>query len=369
MLNMEENLAPLESYSFEKLREQTSSSDTAINQQATLLWLQIHGTNNLIVDTGNESPLSSKTLTNTMRTNNEGKIANEKNEDTGVILIRGKYAIAGIFDGATGVGDLPPEIGSPGKAAAVICKQAVAEAKGHESPRELILKANDMIRNVAQYLPLTEEQKSEALTAVGAIAKIDRAEKRIDIASVADCHIVVLHQDDTFDWLTENTSQEVELHEIAAAMWGAKNPEATLPSKNDLLAYLQAMMLLPVDQRPPMQPLKDPRVIDVIEENRRLENKAGGQPSLKGSDNDTVFIQEKSANLQDNDRVFLFTDGGYPGPLHTPKQQSEVVRTLQTGGIEELHRKVRLMEDADPDLRNPPRMKQYDDLVAIEIAL
>lgn len=157
----------------------------------------------------------------------------------------------------------------------------------------------------------------------------------------------------------------------AAAVWGAAHTEEPLPEDGKLLENLDIVMTMPVDERPAIRPFDDERVLDVIARNRRLENDLhhGGQPSLKGSDDAAMSdgIQERSLDVKNGDAIFLFTDGGYPGPLHTPQQQQEVIDVLRKGGIQGLRAWVYQKEDDDPSLHNPPRMKQYDDLVAMSV--
>lgn len=334
-------------------------------------WLEIHGRENITVDLEKGSNIEVETLCNTKRTTESGKPAPEKNEDTGIIRQRGNIILAGIFDGATNIGmELPM---SPGKAAAVTCREAVADVPFDESPADILLRANRLLRDVAAGLPLTDRERSEVLCAVGAVARLDTETRQLDIASVADCHIVVLHRDGTRVWLTKNTSAHVEQLEIAAAVWGAEHPKAALPEDDALLKNLDRVMTLPPQQRPAIRPLDDRRVLEVIARNRRRENDPDdrGQPSLKGGDDAALrrLIQETSVSVQKGDDIVLFTDGGYPGPLSTPAQQEEVIHMLRTGGIQGLHTWVRQKEDADPLLRDPPRMKQYDDLVALRMRI
>jgi len=341
-----------------------------MEQDMVAHWLEVHGRKNIVVDLEKgQSLLDIETLCSTKRTSESGDLAPEKNEDTGIIRQEGNVVLAGIFDGATNIGaELPL---SPGKAAAIVCREAVADASFEESPTDILVRANRLMRGIAAGLPLTPKERSEALSAVGAVARLDGKTQKLDIASVADCHIVVLHRDGTNAWLTKNTSVSIERLEIAAAVWGAEHPEAELPEDGALLKNLDRVMALPPEQRPVIRPLDDQRVIEVIARNRRLENNPDGrgQPSLKGGDDAALrrLIQEASVSVQKGDDIVLFTDGGCPGPLFTPAQQEEVIRALRTGGMQRLHTWVRQKEDTDPLLRDPPRMKQYDDLVALRI--
>lgn len=340
-----------------------------MEQDMVMHWLEVHGRENVVVDLEEGSNLAVETLCDTKRMEASGALAPEKNEDTGIVRQKGTIVLAGVFDGATNIGaELPM---SPGKAAAITCREAVANAPTHESPVDVLLRANCLLRGIASGLPLTAQERSEVLCAVGAVARLDTEMRTLDIASVADCHIVVLHLDGTYTWLTKNTSVDVERREIAAAVWGAEHPGASLPADNVLLNNLDRVMTLPPQQRPAIHHLDDRRVLQVIAKNRRMENDPGGRgaPSLKGNDDDVLrrLIQEVSVPVQKGDELVLFTDGGYPGPLSTPTQQEEVIHVLRAGGIQGLHAWVRQKEDADPSLRNPPRMKQYDDLVALRI--
>lgn len=340
-----------------------------MEQDMVMHWLEVHGRENIVVDLEEGSGLAVETLCNTKRTQASGALAPEQNEDTGIVRQKGTIILAGVFDGATNIGAKLPL--SPGKAAAITCREAVAEAPTNESPVNILLRANRLVRSIAAGLPLTAKEQSEVLCAVGAVARLDTETRKLTIASVADCHIVVLHLDGTHTWLTKNTSVNVERQEIAAAVWETEHPGAALPEESVLLGNLERVMTLPLQQRPVIRPLDDQRVLEVIARNRRLENDPGGRgaPSLKGGSDDALrrFIQEASIPVRKGDDIVLFTDGGYPGPLSTLTQQEEVVHVLRARGIRGLHAWVRQREDADPSLRNPPRMKQYDDLVALRL--
>ncbi|MBI3619275.1 hypothetical protein HY213_04570 [Candidatus Peregrinibacteria bacterium] len=341
-----------------------------IEQDMVAHWLDIHGKQNVSVHLEEGSDFEVETLSDSRRRNASGVLAPEKNEDTGIIRQRGDIVMAGIFDGATNIGAPLPI--SPGKAASVTCREAVAGAQVDATPREILLQANGLLRGIAAGLPLTPEERSEVLCAVGAVARLDRKAKKLDVASVADCHIVVLHNDGTNTWLTQNTSEHCERLEIAAAVWGAQHPRDSLPEDGELLENLERVMRVSPEERPALKnPLEDPRVLEVIARNRRLENDLdhGGQPSLKGGEDAALAegIQERSVRLEDGDEIFLFTDGGYPGPLHTPQQQQEVIDVLRRGGIQGLRAWVYQKEGADPLLRDPPRIKQYDDLVVMRM--
>lgn len=340
-----------------------------MKQDMVMHWLDVHGRENIVVDLEEGSNLAVETLCDTKRVGKSGEPAPEKNEDTAIVRQRGNVVLAGIFDGATNIGAGLPV--SPGKAAAITCREAVAEAPTNESPVHILLRANRLVRGIAAGLPLTDEERKEALCAVGAVARLDTETRQLDIASVADCHIVVLHLNGTHTWLTKNTSVHVERLEIAAAVWCAEHSGSALPPDNDILRNLERVMSLVVEQRPAIRPLDDTRVLGIIARTRRLENDpySRGTPSIKG-DEDTVLqplIHESSVSVRNGDDIVLFTDGGYPGPLSAPAQQEEVVHVLRAGGIQGLHAWVRQKEDADPSLRDPPRMKQYDDLVTLRI--
>src|SRR3989344_1684525 len=306
-----------------------------MNESMLKYWLKTHNKQSITLLLHKGSTMQTDAVCDSRR------IKPELNEDTAIIREEGDVIIVGIFDGATNIGTELPI--SPGKAAAIACRETIAAAPSDISPTDMLLRANTLIGNIAAGLPLADEERKEILCAVGAVARIDRKNNMIDIASVDDCHIVLLHADASHTWLTENTSKHIELLEIAAAQ-KAENPA---------------------------QPLEDQCVIDVIAQCRRLENAPDGRgaPSLKGSENAILktLIQTRSIPLRKNDIIIFFTDGAYPGPLYTKEQQEEVVKVIKQGGIQELQRWVRGKEDADPDLRKYPRMKQYDDLIALSI--
>ena len=335
--------------------------DQKIEEEMVAHWLKIRG-NSLKIDVEKESPLTMETLCDTKRK------SSELNEDTGLVQQKGTVTKIGVWDGATGIGrDLTP---SGGKIAAIVCREAAANAPAGTTPRDMLLQGNALLRTIATRLPLTPTERMELLTAVGAVGTLDTQTMKLDYASVADCHIFVLHPDGTGTWLSTNTSVDCERVEIAAAVWGAEHPgEPLLPEDSVLFAHLDEVMKRPLEKRPAIQPLADPRVIDIIGRNRRLENKPGGQPSLKGTDDDAIcnLIKEGSFAVQTGDQIFFMTDGGYPGPLYTTDQQAELMAVVREGGIQGLHAWVRAQEDADPQLKNPPRMKQYDDLIALRV--
>lgn len=345
-----------------------------IGQEMVEHWLGVHGRENVQVLREKErgAGIDVDVICETKRMKEGGQPAPERNEDTGIIRQRGKIAVAGVFDGATNIGAPLPI--SPGKAAAVTCREAVANAPLDASPKQILLSANAMLRGVASGLPLTPEQRSELLSAVGAVARVDWRKKTLDFASAGDCHIVIMHKNRMSSWLTKNSAAPFEKLEIAAAVWCAQHSGEPLKEDTELLQNLEKVLALKAEDRPALKnPLDDSRVTEVIAHNRNLENdtKGKGYPSLKGSDDAALerYIQEGYLQLEDGDEVFLFSDGGFPGPLDTPEQRQEVMAALRRGGIEELRKWVRETQDADPLLRDPPRLKQYDDFIAVRLGM
>lgn len=331
----------------------------------------------------------------------ERRSAPELNED--YVSVRrsadGRYIAADIGDGASAIGKddvtldgrtIKQVLGNkaPGKAASDIARAAIEATDVDRLPVIKLIRANEAMREQGENLPLTEDQKSKLLSVVALSTLLDTKTNILHYAAAGDCHLLTIDADGNARWHTKNTAAPFEKLEIAAGAWVALRrahlqgkPESQrqeflreqLPSDEVLLQNLESYLQLPIDERPSFAGvISDPRVEQRIEINRHLENDSEGKgyPSLKGSAHKDLlrYVQEGRIQMRPGMRAFLISDGLLPGPLDTPEQRAFMEEALKNGGIRGLHAAVRAWQENDPNWRNPPRFKQFDDAAGVEIS-
>lgn len=253
------------------------------------------------------------------------------NEDA--LLI--KRPVFGVFDGAS---SLVPYKSADGKTGAYLAANIAREifASNNKPLEELAKEANQRIKEAMDEANIDTTMKENLWGTTAAVVKIGK--DTFDYLQITDSLILVIYEDKSYKLVAGHHDHDKELLTKWRALADKKTKNIRQILNNDVI------------------------------ELRKTSNIAYG--TINGEKEMLKFLHTGTESLQNVKHIILFTDG-----LIVPKENPQAKDDFDTfaklyleGGLEQIKRYVRELENNDPDCWKYPRYKQHDDMAAISIS-
>jgi serine/threonine protein phosphatase PrpC len=275
----------------------------------------------------------------------------QPNEDAYAFRRFATALIAGVFDGATSLQEIPALADLPvgaGQLVSRLLAHQLSQIDAQVPLRDFLLRANALSRTVIlDHLPEAEVDWHVMPASSATVVKIDLLAQELEIAHVLDSWCIV-YRGQQSDLLTGDRNRAFD-EEV-----------------------LQLMVHI-ADERgiTPREARQDPRVQEALIHSRRIKSNASnglGVGVINGDPAVAAYIEFRRIPLDNVSAVVLGTDGLVPlrWSLDRDDDRLRLLREIEQRGVEGLLTTTRESQAADPEWR-VPRFKASDDATGIGI--
>lgn len=251
------------------------------------------------------------------------------NEDA-QLLGNGLY---GVFDGATSLSGDTYDGVTGGYLASQIASEIFAEDRG--SLLELAEKSNTTIHRKMADCGVQLSRKEELWSTSAAVIRIQG--DQLEWCQTGDCRIQLVYEDGT-------------------------NLQLVEPPDHDAATLQLWQQMAPESHDPIHVALAD----KILEVRRRMNIDYG---VLNGEPEALDFVHSGYCSLDGVAVVLLYSDGLYvPDPVTGKPHAQEILSSLFTsGGLQAVHKHIKMLQESDPHCLLYPRFKFRDDISAIAL--